>query len=183
MDASGKLNAESAARADLAASVLDESSADLIITCGWAYRSDSDVAISDALAAYLSSTSGIRGSKIHSERRSRDTVGDAVFTRDHFSREGLPHKVSVVTTDYHVPRTREIFSFVYGDSVSLSVLGAHSDKIHSMKLSEQVSVDAFRKTFAEVSPGDFSAIYSRMLDEHPFYNGDVHPRFQDANGA
>jgi uncharacterized SAM-binding protein YcdF (DUF218 family) len=182
MDASGKLNPESRARADLAALVFAESGADLIIPCGWDYRPDSDLAISDAIASYLSSDAGISGSKIYSERRSRDTVGDAVFTRKDFDRIGLPQKLSVVTTDYHVPRTREIFNFVYGNSAGVSVLGARSDKTPSTKISENASLDAFHKTFAGISPGDFSAIASRMFDEHPFYNGAVHPRFQDANG-
>ncbi len=179
MDADGRLNAETKARADLACEFFSSSGHVTIIPCGWDYRSDSEIPISRAIERYLVTERAIPHDAIHCELRSRDTVGDAIFARDFFERTGMPKQIVVVTTDYHVDRTQIIFEFVFDKVAQVSVVGALSSNRESKVASEADSLAAFELTFAGVMPGDFAAIQSRLLSSHPFYNGDIHPEFMD----
>ena len=48
MDQNGLLNSESMARAKKAVEIFNERGISNIVTCGWAYRDDSDIKIADA---------------------------------------------------------------------------------------------------------------------------------------
>lgn len=175
MDSACLLNDESLGRAELAAELFVEMSPNLIIPCGWAYRSDCDTPIAEVLGSYLISEKAIPAVNIHTEIRSRDTVGDAVFTREFIGDKVISEDITVVTSDYHVERTRHIFEFVYGFPVE--VVGAATPYGLNLLPSETNSINAFNQTFSGIEKGKFDAIYSRMLSEHPFYNGKSHPPF------
>ena len=180
MNQQGELNAESQARADLAADKFLSGGFNQIITCGWDYRQDSEISIADAFEAYLVSVRQISSECIYAEVRSRDTVGDAVFTRLLIDENNLiESEFVVVTSRYHVNRTREIFTFVYGESAHISVVGSECAPQQSHQHTEKKSLEAFRATFAGITPGDIESIYSRMLESHPFYNGNIHPPMQN----
>lgn len=180
MSQQGELNAESQARADLAADLFLSGDYKQIITCGWDYRVDSEISIADAFEAYLVNVRQISSESIHAEIRSRDTVGDAVFTRQLVDENDLfESEFVVVTSNYHVNRTREIFTFVYGESAHISVIGSDSVSLQTHEQTENKSVEAFRASFAGVSSGDIDSIFTRMLKSHPFYNGEIHPQFQN----
>lgn len=175
MDSNCHLNDESLGRADLAAELFKELPADLIIPCGWAYRSDSDIPIAEVLEQYLITEKNIPAPNIHAEIRSRDTAGDAVFTREFLGEKTISEDMVVVTSDYHVERTGLIFELVYGFPVK--VVGAATGNEPSLLPSEINSIDAFNQTFSGIEKGNFDAIYLRLLSEHPFYNGNSHPQF------
>lgn len=175
MDSDCILNQESLGRADLASELFNQLEPDLLIPCGWAYRSDSDTPIAEVLQSYLLGEKNIPALNIHTEIRSRDTVGDAVFTRDFLGENVTSDEIIVVTSDYHVERTQIIFEFVFGFTVK--VFGAKTDKSAHSTSSEADSINAFNQTFSGIEQGNFEAIYSRMLSDHPFYNGKLHPRF------
>lgn len=168
MDGEGNPNVESRARADAAAQAWRQGRAPLIVPCGWAYRADTDLTIAEALSRYLQST-GIPAQAIVTETRSRDTVGDAVYTRE----TGAWPRPLVVTSDYHAERTRQVFAFVYGYPVTVE--GAPSNAGDRLE-AEQASLRAFRDTFAGVPAGDIQAIHARMLAAHPFYREGASPR-------
>lgn len=180
MNQQGELNAESQARADLAADMYSSGGFKSIITCGWDYRQDSEISIADAFEAYLVTVRQISPECIYAEVRSRDTVGDAVFTRLLTDDKDLAEtEFVIVTSRYHVNRTNEIFTFVYGESAHISVVGSECAPQQSHEHTEKKSLEAFRATFAGTSTGDIESIYSRMLESHPFYNGDIHPQMQN----
>ena len=81
MDENGLLNSESKARANKAVEILNEREISHIVTCGWAYRNDSDIKIADAFKSYIVNSLGVNPSKVITELNSRDTVGDAYFTK------------------------------------------------------------------------------------------------------
>ena len=111
MDKDGVLNKESSLRANLAAQMARDYKIPFVITCGWAYRADSDVKIADAFKSYIVKL-GVRAEQILTEENSRDTVGDAVFTRLNLVEPLGLRKFYVVTSNYHVPRTTKVFNFV-----------------------------------------------------------------------
>jgi uncharacterized SAM-binding protein YcdF (DUF218 family) len=179
MSERGELNAETAARVDLAAQIERNEGSTLILLCGWPYRSDSDIAIADAMREYLLARHPSFSQKTRCQRLSRDTVGDAVFSRIYLGNliGGLSTcLVNVVTSDYHVDRTKEIFEFVFGPTCSVSVSGAPGFQHEESAKREADSLAAFRNTFGDVLPGDLNSIYSALWNRHPFYNGQVYPR-------
>jgi len=173
MDQDGNLNGETLARLSKARDLMNTCGAALIVPCGWAYRDDSDICIADAMANHAELVMGIPKTKIIAEKTSRDTVGDAVFTKRNLATPGNWQNVIVVTSAYHAERTREVFSFVYGREIE--VVSAASEDTQELRVSERKSIGAFRATFSGVLPGDNTAILVRLMVRHPFYNGQVYP--------
>ncbi len=81
MSKEGELNLESAYRMDVAIEAFKNHEAPYIITCGWAYRDDSTINMADAMKAYAIKKAGVPATAIITETNSRDTVGDAVFSK------------------------------------------------------------------------------------------------------
>ncbi|MBN3765115.1 YdcF family protein [Burkholderia sp. Ac-20365] len=176
MDADGTLNDETRARVDLGIEAMKTASAPLLVMCGWAYRDDSDICIADAMRRYALEYTQLDASRVIAETTSRDTVGDAVFTRRNLAATFDGPRILVATSAYHAARTLEIFTFVYGPSFHIDVAGAGDPPTAAQLASEARSLDAFRATFSGVASGDGDAIFERLRERHPFYNGDVYPR-------
>lgn len=181
MSNKGELNAETKARIDLAAKLDSELQSDIILLCGWAYRPDCSLAIADAMKAYISTQSPGLAKKAVCQKLSRDTVGDAVFTRLCLRELFLGQSsfsLNVITSDYHAKRTGEIFDFVFGAGTFIGVKGALGFNSDMLKTREMQSLEAFRKTFSDASAGDLDSIYLSLVNNHPFYNGAIYPRIE-----
>ena len=176
MDQNGILNDESSARMDVAINAYRNKEAPLIVTCGWPYREDSDLPIANAMKAYAVLNGNIPRDDIVTEVNSRDTVGDALFTKINFVDKNNWKDFLVVTSDYHCRRTQEIFDFIYGEGYSFEVRPAKTGNLDAMKISEQESTEVFRNTFRNIPQGDTAAIFQRLSEQHPYYNGDAHPK-------
>lgn len=176
MDASGRLNDESAARAAVAATLFRQLSPSVLVTTGWAYRSDSDIRIADAFRDHIACAHGVPFDRIVADPHARDTVGDAYFTNENLIKPRRWKHVSVVTSDYHTARTAEIFQFICGPAIEIAVHGAPARAPANIDETERLSLEAFRKTFEGVASGDSAAILERLRERHPFYNGVVYPR-------
>lgn len=186
MSERGELNAETIARVDLAAQNEKNEVSTLILLCGWPYRLDSDIAIADAMREYLLAKHPAFSQRTRCQRLSRDTVGDAVFSRiylDSLMGGKVTCLVNVVTSDYHVDRTREIFEFVFGRTCSVSVSGVPGFQHEDSATREADSLAAFRNTFSNALPGDLSSIYAALRNRHPFYNGQVYPKIECLDDA
>lgn len=174
MDVQGVLNEESKDRMNAAVEELQKGSAPVVLTCGWPYRPDIELPIADAMARYATEYLNVNPETILLERNSRDTVGDAVFSKRNFAVQYGWTRVLVVTSSYHRDRTQEIFTFVYGPSFHVETRGAKSEMNTALAASEKKSLAAFRSTFQGITPGDDEAIYQRLRIAHPFYNGSVY---------
>jgi len=174
MDKNGVLNGETRSRVDLAVYALKHSYAPPLITCGWAYREDSDICIADAMKEYAISSHDIEDAAILTEVRSRDTVGDAVFTKINHVIPLSWTTILFVTSDYHAARSRAIFSFVYGPSVIVDAAGAVCSGNEQLRNGEAASMNAFLSTFEGITAGDDKEIYRRLRERHLFYNGQVY---------
>lgn len=175
MDKDGVLNKESSLRASLAAKMAKDYKIPYVVTCGWAYRRDSDVKIADAFKSYIVNL-GVRAEQILTEENSRDTVGDAVFTRLNLIEPLGLRKLCVVTSNYHVARTKKVFNFVYGSTFCLDVIGADVEFNDTFLSKERESEIAFDRTFCNVSVGDMAQIMEALRNNHPFYNGKIYPK-------
>ena len=178
MSKSGKLNAESCSRMDVAIEAFHNHQAPFIVTCGWAYREDSLITIADAMKAYAIEIGGVSFDAILTEKNSRDTVGDAIFTKNNLAIKKEWRSLLIVTSDYHASRTHEIFNFVYGKSFEIQVVTASTgEKVTECLLrSELKSIEAFHQTFKEIDAGDDVSILKCLADKHPYYNGLVYSK-------
>jgi hypothetical protein len=182
MSERGVLNDETIARINLAARLESSQESHLILLCGWDYRPDCDIAIADAMREYLRVHYPKLAEKVICQRLSRDTVGDAVFSRIYLNElvgNGAFDAVCVITSDYHMHRTKKVFEFVFGEDCSVVVKGAAGFECNDLTMKEAESLAAFRKTFGNATPGDINSIYSSLRDDHPFYNGIVYPRIEE----
>lgn len=170
MDANGIPNQDSRARAELAAIIAKEQSIECIITSGWAYRNDCKMTLADCMKEYLVHC-GLAASKIITENNSRDTVGDAYFTRINIAKPMSFSNLCVVTSDYHLDRAKLIFDFVYAENYQIDLIAAKGQGDALTITNEERSKEAFKQTFSGIQRGNMLAIAERMRTQHPLYNG------------
>jgi hypothetical protein len=171
MDVNGVLNYESKARAIKAVEVFYEHYCNYLVTSGWNYRNDTIIKIADAFKEYIATDLGVSKDKILTEPNSRDTVGDAYFTKINLAKPFCWKSICVVTSEYHVARTQEIFNFVYGCEFDIQVFSTCLDTNVKIINNELSSIKAFRDTFFNVQAGDDKSILGVLRERHPFYNG------------
>lgn len=175
MDKEGNLNLESIARIKLACASYFNNPSTTLITCGWNYRKDSKLFIGDVMKNYAV-YSGVPSEKIITELNSRDTVGDAFFTKLNILKNIDWKNLLIVTSDYHVFRTSKIFKFIYGSQYQIKVIGSSGFDSVEKQTSEKISLDAFESTFENIKSGDEIKISERLLTQHPFYNGEIYSK-------
>ena len=111
-----------------------------------------------------------------------DTIGQAVFTAPLVHALGVK-KLTVVTSDYHVPRTRAIFGKIHGRCCELSFVGATHPVEHPDRVArdEQESLAVFTERFARATTlYDCMAI---LFDHHPRYQHiELDPAGRDPDG-
>ncbi len=172
MNKKGILNIESKNRVDeLLTSIYNKKNQDIIF-CGWAYRNDSNITIASAQKKYFESKE-TNEHNVYLIEESRDTVGDAVYSRKFIDSNLKNYRVNVVTSDYHIDRANKIFNFVFGKNYEINMISA-TTKLTDQLQSEEKSLMDFEKTFKGVEQGDIEKIYSTMIRKHPFYNGEVY---------
>ncbi|MEH6632288.1 MAG: YdcF family protein [Halopseudomonas aestusnigri] len=172
----GTLNDETRARVDRACQLHKLGQAEKILLMGWDYREDTDLCVSDAMNAYLQKQYIINPSDVYVDRISRDSVGDAIFSRLNFSHVIGNQAICVVTSDYHQFRTRKIFNFVYGSEKKIDVIGVETGRENEMAETENASLIAFDKTFENVPAGKIDLIFQTIIEKHPYYNGEVYSK-------
>ena len=175
MKQGGKLENESKARADLAIKTFFNNNCDFILTLGWDYRQDSNIPIAHAFSSYIKDKR-VSAEKIISDINSRDTVGDAIFSKIILMREYNPKKIYVVSSDYHIQRVEIIFRSIYQDQFDLEFLSCHIDKDKNHETKELKSLNAFKKTFEDIDFSNNEILLKRLSSQHPFYNGDIFPK-------
>lgn len=176
MDQAGKLGCESLSRANLAIDTfLTKPNIELILTIGWAYRKDTDKPIGLSVKEYLLSK-GIEDKSIKIDINSRDTVGDAVFSKINFVDIFNIDSLIVVTSDYHVIRAKQIFETII--PVDIEVLGCKTTINGHTNSSEIDSLNAFKQTFKNTNFKCNDSLLETLRNNHPFYNGKIYKKIE-----
>ena len=177
MDGESNLNLESKNRANLAFEIWNQQNCiPKLITMGWAYRNDTNVPISKSMANYLVDKLNVPKEQILSDVLSRDTVGDAFFSRYNFEKFFLKKKIIIITSDYHEKRAHSIFKFIYGENYKIHFSVIETDLKKSKQKDETDSLDQFSNTFNGIKSGDMNKIQNILLHNHPLYNGTINPQ-------
>jgi uncharacterized SAM-binding protein YcdF (DUF218 family) len=169
MDANGLLSPESAVRADAVARLASKTPEAIVITPGWAYRKDTITPVGQAMKNYLVDKCGLQEGRIFVEGHSRDTVGDAVFSRLQINALGEFDEIVVATSSYHIGRAMAIFEFVFGNGHSLKEEAVEFQVTSELLEHEAESLKAFRRTFKGIDAGDLDSILGRLKSKHPLY--------------
>ena len=177
MDGESNLNLESKNRANLAFEIWNQQNCiPKLITMGWAYRNDTNVPISKSMENYLVNKLNVPKEQILSDVLSRDTVGDAFFSRYNFEKIFLNKKIIIITSDYHENRAHSIFKFIYGENYKIHFSVIETDLKKSKQKDETDSLDQFSNTFNGIKSGDMNKIQNILLQNHPLYNGTINPQ-------
>jgi len=177
MDGESNLNLESKNRANLAFEIWNQQNCiPKLITMGWAYRNDTNVPISKSMANYLVNKLNVPKEQILSDVLSRDTVGDAFFSRYNYEKFFLKKKIIIITSDYHEKRAHSIFKFIYGENYKIHFSVIETDLKKSKQKDERDSLDQFSNTFNGIKSGDMNKIQNILLQNHPLYNGTINPQ-------
>ena len=177
MDGESNLNLESKNRANLAFEIWNQQNCiPKLITMGWAYRNDTNVPISKSMANYLVDKLNVPKEQILSDVLSRDTVGDAFFSRYNFEKFFLKKKIIIITSDYHEKRAHSIFKFIYGENYKIHFSVIETDLKKSKQKDETDSLYQFSNTFNGIKSGDMNKIQNILLHNHPLYNGTINPQ-------
>ena len=171
MDNKGNLDKETIKRLEKAACIFKKNESKYILTSGWAYRDDCKISLADAAKVHLVKFFEIPRRKIITEKNSRDTVGDAYFSKVNKILKKNLKSIVVVTSLYHVPRVKKIFSFIYGKNYIIKVVGVKSDRSNFIKKYEKKSLKVFCEMFKKIEMGNTKSIFKKMQTSHPYYNG------------
>lgn len=178
MDKTGQLNEDSSSRVDLAIKKFRKNKYAFIVTCGWDYNSKFNIAIADAMKSYIVLNGNISHELVLTETNSRDTVGDAIFTKINIVKKKNIDNLLIVTSDYHVLRTHEIFTYIYGKKYKIEVIGTVTTNKEGFSKQENKSLNKFYETFKGIESGDDVLIHKRLCTNHPYYNGDFFPKIE-----
>ena len=177
MSKEGNLGSESIQRTELAINLFKTNEYNFIITSGWAYHPDCKDCICDVIKNYIIKKTKINSNKIITLSKSRDTVGDAFFSRELAQKYDFK-KIVVITSDYHVARTKKIFNKFFLNISDIEIIGVNTyiSTNEMIIKKEEKSLKSFEKTFNSIDFNNNKSIYNCLLEKHPYYNGQVYPK-------
>ncbi len=177
IDAHAMPDAQTRARLDEVAQLYGNGLTTRIMVMGWAYRDDTNISLAQGMKNYLVARHHLSDETVITNEASRDTVGDAFFSRQIYDKMQCQNRtIAVITSDYHVARAKIIFKFIYGNGYHIDMIGTMVDevvghqqaKIHLQK-TEQASLKAFYETFKQAKEGDLQSISDALYHYHPLY--------------
>lgn len=116
---------------------------------------------------------GINKEHIFIEEKSQDTIGNIFFTKKLFLEPNKWRKIILVTSDFHMPRTKYLCKKILGPDYKINFEEAEScfpEKELRLKYKDEKKVMRFTKLILEkVNDGDSERIEKILFKEHPAY--------------
>jgi uncharacterized SAM-binding protein YcdF (DUF218 family) len=167
-----ELNNQTRDRTDAGIDLLKKGKINRIIMSG-GHTKEYGFPISDLMVKYAIKK-GINLDNISQETLERETVGQLIFAKVIIIKPRKIKDLVIITSDYHLPRVREEAKFIFGEGYNLFFHAVtSSDQDRRSKKQERESLEAFRRTFVEIQPGDDEKILARLLEKHPKYVSDA----------
>ena len=171
MDSSGRLSEQSLSRCVRAAELAKEKEPFFVFSSGAAYRDDSKLALGEVVQSQLKILIGPRSTTFIADTNSKDTVGDAFFSKSNLVLPNSVERLYVVTSLFHATRAEKIFRLVFGQALELEFFTDHDRGTLEQREHEIKSLEKFKDSFSGVSDGDDEAIKELMIANHPLYEG------------
>ena len=138
------LSEQSRERTDRAVNLYFSLAGDTITMSGGLYPKDAPWTLAEAMKRYAV-VNGVDEIDIFKEEESLDTVGQAIFVKRDIAVPKSFEKFIVVSHDYHMPRVKTVFDFVYGNEFQISYFCVESVLNTPQKRErEQKSIDSFK---------------------------------------
>lgn len=117
---------------------------------------------------------GIPEEAIIEEEDSKDTVGNAYFCRLNIIDPNNWKKIVVVTSEYHIPRTKYVFEKVMGADYEIEFVSVDSqldpEALTARVVKEAKTMELVKEWFDPIASGDMDAIRNLMYTKHPGYS-------------
>gem|GEM_PF-375921 len=174
VERNGELPPVARTRVLRAVELFEEGIAPRLIVSGRFGLSDDEPPITEAaaMAAYARQL-GIGSDMILLEDESRDTLGNAFFTRERYLAPNGWRNVRVVTSDFHLSRAAWVFRKILGRGYDFSFVSAFSGlgpRELIFRALEECKISIFMNEWLEtVQDGDQEAFARLMAHEHPGY--------------
>ncbi len=132
---------------------------------------NSNVSQADAMRSYAAQKI-VPMSRMIKEEDSREIVGQALFVKKRVLAPRKWKDISVVTSDYQLPRVKTIFDFVLGNGFGVEYVAAKTGKEYDecVAFAELAKTRAFIETFYGVRPADDLAIEQIVRECSPYKN-------------
>ncbi|MDP2628704.1 MAG: ElyC/SanA/YdcF family protein [Nanoarchaeota archaeon] len=111
---------------------------------------------------------GIPAENIFLEKRSKDTIGEAFFTKKDFVIPNNWKSLAIVSSDYHLPRAKEIFEFIY-PKLRINLFSIKNGEDKKRNNDQTNSLRKFRYLVRDLKRGDDARIEKRLFEEHNLY--------------
>lgn len=135
-----------------------------------------------AATSYLEEK-GVPKEKLLTETVSLDTIGNAYFLRVIHTDPRKLKKLCIITSDFHMPRTKAIFEWVFSlqplhfeyelEFVTVSDEGLNEEIISARKEKEAESLKQFEETKKRIN--NFKEFHAWLFSEHAAYAIDLKP--------
>ncbi|NQU98492.1 YdcF family protein [Candidatus Woesearchaeota archaeon] len=120
---------------------------------------------------------------IFREEESMDTIGNAYFARAFFTEPKKLKKVCIITSEFHMPRTKAIFEWVYSlkplpvkhklTFLTVDDEGIDENLMAAKKEKEKESLKQFEETKERIK--NFKQLREWLFSEHAAYTSDLEP--------
>jgi len=116
---------------------------------------------------------GVLETDIFIEEKSKDTLGNAFFTKIDYLEKNDWKQVMVVTSDFHLKRTKFVFDHVLGPQYAIEyypvLLDLSADEKREKEARETNTTNILRALMRDIPSGDTEAIRKAMHQKHPGY--------------
>lgn len=146
----------------------------IIMSGKWGFWSEIEYPRTEAQAMKEYAVSlGVPEQDIILEELSKDTVGNAYFTRLNILEPNNWRNIVVVTADYHMPRTQYIFNKILGEGYVIDFHTVDSElpetELKSRVEKEAKALEVLRKAVDSIKDGDVETVGRYVYTKHPGY--------------
>ena len=108
------------------------------------------------------------------EDKSKDTIGNAYFTKEMLMQyERVLKSISVVTSRFHVPRTQYVFNKIFGEKYNITFIGVWSgfkgSKIKEKKITEKQKIKMIKKRVDRLPNWDHKRIRQTIYTNYSMW--------------
>lgn len=182
----GTLPLQTQKRADKAIELFNKKKIDIILfSTGQTHRFSFKVIESEAMRAYAIKQ-GLPPQAIFCETMSRDTFGNAVFCRTLYVEPKRIKEFSVITSAFHMPKTKLLFSYVFPKKQGFKIKYIEVDDIgldkRALKIRlahEKYSYDFYKKEILPETPaGEIDKLIIWHLENNPSHTNIKNEKFK-----
>lgn len=171
----GILSADSISRVEKAVELYSQGIAPKIIMSGaYSYHIDTPPLQTEARAMReIAIAYGVPKKDIIEETESKDTLGNAYFTKKRICEPNNWYHLTVVASSEHIPRSQYLFDKVYGPAYTVEFVESKrvisDEKFKTETEHEQKSLEIAKQWLDSAQDGDDAAIWRLMAKHHPAY--------------